>query len=165
MGVESYFQKRLSGKGGGSGSVLGEQHQGGTSRPAEPLSLRTVRALGEVHLRASPDVLPGRLSLRTAVPSSQATGLRPQQRMQGHLLGLVPLPVVLCVQMLQHPRRVQGDFEKSEESRAQQGSARVVQEEDWGGTKLMTFTVKRKNILLIHYAYLVVRLRLVSIDL
>ncbi|GLH03328.1 Protein of unknown function [Gryllus bimaculatus] len=48
------------------------------------------------------EALRGGLRLRAEVQVAPAAGLRPRQRLQGHLHGLVPLPVLLRVPLRAH---------------------------------------------------------------
>lgn len=47
-----------------------------------------------------------RLQLRAEIQMAQAAGLRSGRRLQGHLHGLVPLPVMLCVQVPQSDQAI-----------------------------------------------------------
>lgn len=134
-----FLQKCVPCEGGSGGAVLGQQHSRRSLGLAEPVSVRAIRALGEVHVRAPADVLSGRVQVRAAVQTSPIVGLRPEQRVQRDIFGLVPVPVLLRVQMLQHSLGVPRDFQKPQEQRdqwlSQARRAHVVQE------------AKRKNVI------------------
>lgn len=117
----------MSGKRRSRSPILGKQHPRRDPGAAEPVPVRAVRALGEVHVRAPADVLPGRVSLRAAVPPAQAPSVRPEQRVPRHLLRLVQVPVLLRLQVLQHARRVPRHL--AQPPRQGPALARVVQEE------------------------------------
>lgn len=96
----------MSGERGGGRTILGEQHARRGISIAQLVSIRAVRALGEMYARTQADVLSRWLPMRTTVSTAPSARLRSTQRMPWHILRLVSISVVLHLQMLRCPVRI-----------------------------------------------------------